>query len=101
MHFFIYINMYSIPRTQLFCDFTQNQIPRVFPRAALCTGVKGHIYEKKPAKVDVEEGKMYAWCACGRSKKQVCDVNLKSIPSQICRILSSFTSSYTFNDLHI
>lgn len=42
-----------------------------FQRNSLCTQVKGHIHEKKPAKVDVEEGKTYAWCACGRSKKQV------------------------------
>ena len=32
---------------------------------------KGIIYDKKPFKVKLEAGKMYAWCSCGRSRNQV------------------------------
>ena len=33
-----------------------------------------HIAQKSPFPVDVEAGKKYFWCACGRSKKQpFCD----------------------------
>ena len=32
---------------------------------------KGQIYDKKPFKFPVEEGKLYMWCACGHSKSQV------------------------------
>ncbi|MCF8467537.1 MAG: CDGSH iron-sulfur domain-containing protein [Sneathiella sp.] len=32
------------------------------------------IAQKSPYKVEVEAGKKYAWCACGRSSKQpLCD----------------------------
>ncbi|MCC2112209.1 MAG: CDGSH iron-sulfur domain-containing protein [Hyphomicrobiales bacterium] len=32
------------------------------------------IAQKEPYQVDLEEGKSYAWCACGRSKAQpFCD----------------------------
>lgn len=32
------------------------------------------IAQKEPYKIDVEEGKNYAWCACGLSQKQpFCD----------------------------
>ncbi|MEZ5920379.1 MAG: CDGSH iron-sulfur domain-containing protein [Parvularculaceae bacterium] len=33
-----------------------------------------HIAQRAPIAVDVEEGKAYFWCACGRSKTQpFCD----------------------------
>lgn len=32
------------------------------------------VAQKSPFPVDIEKGKAYAWCACGRSKKQpFCD----------------------------
>ncbi|CAN7983208.1 unnamed protein product [Ixodes hexagonus] len=35
---------------------------------------KGQIYKRYPTFVRLEEGKKYAWCACGLSKKQpFCD----------------------------
>ncbi|CAL4069505.1 unnamed protein product [Meganyctiphanes norvegica] len=35
---------------------------------------RGKIYDKKPFKFELKEGKKYAWCACGQSKKQpFCD----------------------------
>ena len=35
---------------------------------------KGQIAAKKPVRVEVEEGRNYFWCACGRSRKQpFCD----------------------------
>ena len=35
---------------------------------------KGEIAAKAPVKVDVEAGKTYFWCACGKSAKQpFCD----------------------------
>lgn len=35
---------------------------------------KGRIYDKKPFKMAVEAGKVYAWCSCGYSKSQpLCD----------------------------
>ena len=35
---------------------------------------KARIAQKQPYAVDVEAGKQYFWCACGRSKKQpFCD----------------------------
>jgi len=40
----------------------------------LCTTPKGIVFEKKPFKVEVVEGKIYSWCSCGRSSKQVCKV---------------------------
>lgn len=39
------------------------------------------IAQKGPYAVDVEEGKSYFWCACGRSKKQpFCDGSHKDTP---------------------
>lgn len=35
-------------------------------------GVKGKVYEKKPAKVELKPGKNYHWCSCGYSHSQVC-----------------------------
>ena len=36
--------------------------------------MKPVIADRKPKKTDVEEGKDYFWCACGRSKNQpFCD----------------------------
>lgn len=35
---------------------------------------KGHIAQKSPIAVDVEGGKDYWWCSCGKSKSQpFCD----------------------------
>lgn len=35
---------------------------------------------KKPIKVEVVEGKHYAWCACGRTKREVfCDGSHKKL----------------------
>ena len=35
---------------------------------------KAHIAAKEPAQMDLQEGKTYAWCACGLSKNQpMCD----------------------------
>jgi len=32
------------------------------------------VAQKAPFKIDVEAGRKYLWCACGRSKKQpICD----------------------------
>uniref|UniRef100_A0A023EEN4 Iron-binding zinc finger CDGSH type domain-containing protein n=1 Tax=Aedes albopictus TaxID=7160 RepID=A0A023EEN4_AEDAL len=34
----------------------------------------GLIYDKKPFKIELVEGKRYSWCLCGRSKTQpLCD----------------------------
>lgn len=30
----------------------------------------GTIFDKKPARIVLEEGKLYSWCTCGLSKKQ-------------------------------
>ena len=36
--------------------------------------MKGKIAVKEPAAVDLEKGKVYAWCACGSSSSQpFCD----------------------------
>ena len=36
--------------------------------------MKGHVAGRAPIPVDVEAGKSYWWCACGRSKNQpFCD----------------------------
>ncbi|KAG7176012.1 CDGSH iron-sulfur domain-containing protein 3, mitochondrial-like [Homarus americanus] len=35
---------------------------------------KGKIYDKKPFKITLKQGKKYLWCACGSSKSQpMCD----------------------------
>lgn len=34
-------------------------------------GVKGKVYEKKPAKVELKPGKNYHWCSCGYGHSQV------------------------------
>lgn len=34
-------------------------------------GVKGKVYEKKPAKVELKPGKNYHWCSCGYGHTQV------------------------------
>lgn len=40
----------------------------------------GIIYDKKPFKVTLEEGKTYHWCLCGRSKQQpLCDGTHKDV----------------------
>ncbi|XP_055610710.1 CDGSH iron-sulfur domain-containing protein 3, mitochondrial [Uranotaenia lowii] len=34
----------------------------------------GVIYDKKPFRIELEEGKRYSWCLCGKSKSQpLCD----------------------------
>lgn len=39
------------------------------------------IAQRAPIAVDVEEGKTYWWCACGRSKKQpFCDGSHRQVP---------------------
>jgi CDGSH-type Zn-finger protein len=36
--------------------------------------LKGQVAQKGPYKIDVEAGKVYFWCACGRSQNQpFCD----------------------------
>ncbi len=36
--------------------------------------MKGEVAGKEPIKVEVEEGKSYFWCTCGKSSKQpFCD----------------------------
>lgn len=40
----------------------------------------GAIYDKKPFKIRLEEGKTYHWCLCGKSKSQpLCDGTHKDI----------------------
>ncbi|MFK5883560.1 MAG: CDGSH iron-sulfur domain-containing protein [Candidatus Izemoplasma sp.] len=35
---------------------------------------KGEVFQKSPMEVELEEGKTYAWCSCGKSKTQpYCD----------------------------
>ena len=35
---------------------------------------KGHIADKQPVEIELQEGKNYAWCACGLSVDQpLCD----------------------------
>ncbi|XP_048754681.1 CDGSH iron-sulfur domain-containing protein 3, mitochondrial-like [Ostrea edulis] len=42
--------------------------------------VKGKIYDKKPAKVDLKPGKKYFWCACGYGHSQpLCDGTHKTL----------------------
>jgi len=31
----------------------------------------GKVYDKKPVRMALEDGKLYSWCTCGLSKKQV------------------------------
>ncbi|HRE59743.1 MAG TPA: CDGSH iron-sulfur domain-containing protein [Micropepsaceae bacterium] len=43
--------------------------------------MKGEIAAKAPAAVEVEAGKSYWWCACGKSKRQpFCDGSHKGGP---------------------
>ena len=39
--------------------------------AGIAQAGKGRIYDKKPFKVHLIQGKKYAWCCCGWSKSQV------------------------------
>ncbi|CAK1599256.1 unnamed protein product [Parnassius mnemosyne] len=40
----------------------------------------GIVYDRKPFKVTLEEGKTYHWCLCGRSKSQpLCDGTHKDV----------------------
>ncbi|XP_034841552.1 CDGSH iron-sulfur domain-containing protein 3, mitochondrial isoform X1 [Maniola hyperantus] len=40
----------------------------------------GIVYDRKPFKLTLEEGKTYAWCLCGRSKSQpLCDGTHKDV----------------------
>jgi len=34
---------------------------------------KGRVFDSKPVRVMLEAGKMYGWCTCGHSNKQVSD----------------------------
>lgn len=43
-------------------------------------GVKGKVYEKKPAKVELKPGKNYHWCSCGYGHTQpLCDGTHKTL----------------------
>ena len=42
-----------------------------FPKDFAVEPPKGKIYDKKPFKITLEAGKLYAWCTCGHSKSQV------------------------------
>lgn len=53
----------------------------------------GSVYDKKPFKMNLEEGKNYFWCLCGKSKTQpICDgfhknthykINLRPVKFQV------------------
>ncbi|XP_053688050.1 CDGSH iron-sulfur domain-containing protein 3, mitochondrial [Sabethes cyaneus] len=44
----------------------------------------GVIYDKKPFRIELEEGKRYSWCLCGRSKSQpLCDGTHKLVQYKI------------------
>ncbi|XP_049296158.1 CDGSH iron-sulfur domain-containing protein 3, mitochondrial [Anopheles funestus] len=44
----------------------------------------GVIYDKKPFRMELEEGKRYSWCLCGRSKGQpLCDGTHKLVQYKI------------------
>ncbi|CAD7077409.1 unnamed protein product [Hermetia illucens] len=44
----------------------------------------GAIYDKKPFKIDLEGGKKYSWCLCGKSKGQpLCDGTHKNVHLKI------------------
>jgi CDGSH iron-sulfur domain-containing protein 3 len=54
------------------------------------------VAQKGPYQVELEEGKPYFWCACGRSKKQpFCDGSHKGTGLQPLRFVSD--SSGIFN----
>ncbi|XP_050072672.1 CDGSH iron-sulfur domain-containing protein 3, mitochondrial [Anopheles maculipalpis] len=44
----------------------------------------GVVYDKKPFRMELEEGKRYSWCLCGRSKGQpLCDGTHKLVQYKI------------------
>uniref|UniRef100_A0A2M3ZBW3 Iron-binding zinc finger CDGSH type domain-containing protein n=1 Tax=Anopheles braziliensis TaxID=58242 RepID=A0A2M3ZBW3_9DIPT len=44
----------------------------------------GVVYDKKPFRMELEEGKRYSWCLCGRSKAQpLCDGTHKLVQYKI------------------
>lgn len=44
----------------------------------------GAIYDKKPFKIALKEGKLYSWCLCGKSKSQpLCDGTHKNVHMRI------------------
>uniref|UniRef100_A0A182YBS2 Iron-binding zinc finger CDGSH type domain-containing protein n=1 Tax=Anopheles stephensi TaxID=30069 RepID=A0A182YBS2_ANOST len=44
----------------------------------------GFVYDKKPFRMELEEGKRYSWCLCGRSKGQpLCDGTHKLVQYKI------------------
>ncbi|XP_053664429.1 CDGSH iron-sulfur domain-containing protein 3, mitochondrial [Anopheles marshallii] len=44
----------------------------------------GVIYDKKPFRMELQEGKRYSWCLCGRSKGQpLCDGTHKLVQYKI------------------
>ena len=50
---------------------------------------KGRIYDKKPFKIGLEAGKLYAWCTCGISRNQVRSVfncSFMSISFRLSRV---------------
>ncbi|CAO1379239.1 unnamed protein product [Diamesa serratosioi] len=44
----------------------------------------GVVYDKKPFKIQLEAGKNYSWCCCGKSKSQpLCDGTHKNVHLKI------------------
>jgi len=59
-----------------YLDWDDNAIPpeELILSAGAFQKDKGKIYDKKPFKYRIEEGKKYAWCSCGYSRQQpFCD----------------------------
>ncbi len=55
------------------------------------------IAQKAPYPMDVEAGKMYAWCACGLSKKQpLCDGSHKTTDMVPLRYTAEKTGTVYF-----
>jgi CDGSH-type Zn-finger protein len=58
---------------------------------------KGEVAAKAPNKVDVEAGKDYFWCACGKSKNQpFCDGSHKGTDFRPVRFTADKTETKWF-----
>ncbi|RVE48431.1 hypothetical protein evm_006867 [Chilo suppressalis] len=56
----------------------------------------GIVYDKKPFKLTLEEGRTYSWCLCGRSKSQpLCDGTHRDIFLKITQRPIRFTVDKT------